>query len=651
MKLVLVRRSSPNSLENLGIPIITKAAKFGDDACEKDSACLGITLATQPSNSFNELPLELGYQNKRVFTFDNGTVQTDRGEKLAVPWNSFDAGVVLSLVEPGQKVAWGFPERSQLFELDQGGVLVPAHEPLLTIGLDRDVIYRFEPSDPYDACMACQEVATHLADKLRCWGASHVSSVPGYMMSNPAASARTVEVHKCPNKAACPGSNLSVTAEGRTSSRSRFCAKGYEPNPGCTRCAPGYGRLQLDPFTCQECGEASLGRQVGIAALSDFIFYGMALNSAKPRSHTQQIVKVLLSFVTISARSLSAVRHTRHYHQLLSDISASARWLFGADFVLHAEPGSGVKSFDCWGLVDGPVNVFYSITLSWAIPAMLLLLSWSSFGLRSWRLCLVVWGNVFIPPLTGAAAKLVPCFSTHEEGRRVLMYEAAFETPCASKLTESIVLPRFWLVVGTTALLAVIGPVLWLLLAMPTSSTQKSSDGDQTVGFLVAGYEPRYRWWEVTVLARKSAIYIVAACFPMSWAPGAHLVYLLLIMVLAELIHGSIRPYVSPRLNRLDGQVLGVSCTSLVLVILLSEWPYRPYSIYVGTCVLLFLLSAGTYIYFLYFYIRAVFTKDDVQKEEEVDSQEGEDVGTSADSANGPKRTERQRGTRCEEAP
>ena len=38
-----------------------------------------------------------------------------------------------------------------------------------------------------------------------------------------------------------------------------------------------------------------------------------------------------------------------------------------------SRPRSGVKSFDCWGLVDGPVNVFYSITLSWAIPAMLLL--------------------------------------------------------------------------------------------------------------------------------------------------------------------------------------------------------------------------------------------------------------------------------------
>ncbi|CAE7913449.1 pmp10, partial [Symbiodinium necroappetens] len=276
---------------------------------------------------------------------------------------------------------------------------------------------------------------------------------------------------------------------------------------------------------------------------------------------------------------------------------------------------SSVSSFDCWGLADGPVNLFYSIALSWAIPVLLLLLSWSWLGLRSWRLCLVVWGNVFIPPLMGAAATLVPCFSTHEGGRRFLMYEAAFETPCASKLTESMVLPRFWLAVGTTVLLAVIGPVLWLSLAMSISSMRRGVEDDRTVGFLVAGYEPGCRWWEVTVLVRKSAIYVVAACFPMSWAPEAHLVYLLLITVVAELVHCSIRPYVSPRLNRLEGQVLGVSCTNLVLVIsLLSEWPYRPYSIYVGTCVLLFLLTAGTYLFFLCFYIRAVFTRDDSQK-------------------------------------
>ncbi|CAE7039226.1 pmp10 [Symbiodinium sp. CCMP2592] len=479
MKLVLVRHSSPNSLKAVGIPLITKAAKSGDDACLNDSDCLGITKSTQQhSTTYKELPLELSYQSKRVFTFDNGSVQTDGGEKLAVPKNQFFAGVGPILLEPGQKVWWDHPERSQLFEMDKNGMLVPAHAPLLTIGLDRDVEYMFEPPNPYEACMTCEEVATHLADKLWCQGASRVSSLPGYMISH-VAGERTVEVHKCPNMAACPGSHLSVTAEGRTSSRSRLCAKGYEPNPGCTCCAPGYGRPQLDPFTCQDCGGQSLGRQVGIAALPNFIFYGMALNSAKPRSHTQQIVKVLLSFVTISARSLSAVRHTRLYHQLLRDISASAQWLYGflfaANFVVHAEPGSGVRSFDCWGLVDGSVNVFYSITLSWAIPAMLLLLSWSWFGLRSWRLCLVVWGNVFIPPLTGAAATLVPCFSTREDGRRVLMYEAAFETHCASKLIESIVLPRFWLLVGTTMLLAVIGPVLWLSLAMPTSQRRKAS--------------------------------------------------------------------------------------------------------------------------------------------------------------------------------
>ena len=209
------------------------------------------------------------------------------------------------------------------------------------------------------------------------------------MMSKPAASARTVEVHNCPNKAACPGSNLSVTAEGRTSSRSRFCAKGYEPNPGCTRCAPGYGRLQLDPFTCHapqllhvsalwqsfEVRLFQTGMWRGVLGPAGghsrslrlhLLRHGIELcKAAQSHSADRQgrlgivrirptcpsarrlvpVVKmleaqtslvcqlvpallvspwqsfhspeVLLSFVTISARSLSAVRHTRHDHQLL----------------------------------------------------------------------------------------------------------------------------------------------------------------------------------------------------------------------------------------------------------------------------------------------------------------------------------------------
>ena len=290
------------------------------------------------------------------------------------------------------------------------------------------------------------------------------------------------------------------------------------------------------------------------------------------------------------------------------------------------QPRSGIWSFDCWGVVDGPMDVYSDVGLSWAIPVVLLLLSWCCFGIRSWRMCLVVWGNVFIPPLCGAAAKLVPCFTTQEGGQRLLMYEAAFGTLCSATAAQANVLPRIWLLVATVAVLVLIGPILWLSLAVPTLTERHGKEDDATIGFLVAGYEYRYRWWEVTVLARKAAIFVVAAWFPMSWAPGAHLVYLILIMVFAELIHGSIRPYISPRLDRLEGQALGVSCICLVLVTsLLAEWPFRPYAIYVGTCVLLFLLTAGAYLYFLRIYIRAVLAKDHATEEAEDDSEETED--------------------------
>ena len=129
------------------------------------------------------------------------------------------------------------------------------------------------------------------------------------------------------------------------------------------------------------------------------------------------------------------------------------------------------------------------------------------------------------------------------------------------------------------------------------------------------------------MLTRKAAIYVIAACFPMSWAPAAHLIYLILTVVLAELVHSSIRPYISPRLDRLEGQALGVSCICLVLVAsLLAQWPFRPYEIYVGTFVLLSVITITAYLYFLLIYIRAVLTKDNASKEAEDDSEETEDV-------------------------
>ena len=204
------------------------------------------------------------------------------------------------------------------------------------------------------------------------------------------------------------------------------------------------------------------------------------------------------------------------------------------------------------------------------------------------------------------------------------MYGAPFSTPCASTWTAAMGLPRFWATVGTAGVLMLIGPVLWLWLAAPHPAKRQmaaTAEREATVAFLVAGYEPRYCWWEVTVLLRKSAIYVVATWFPMSWAPGAHLTYLALIMTGAELIHGTIRPYKSPSLDRLEGQALGIASMGLLLVVaLLVRWPFMPYAIYVTNCALLFILTAGAYLHFLFLYLRAMFKTD--ANEEEEDSSE-----------------------------
>ena len=313
----------------------------------------------------------------------------------------------------------------------------------------------------------------------------------------------------------------------------------------------------------------------GWTVLSSSAFYTVALLSAKPRTDTQQIFKVFLAFVTISCRSLAAFLNTQQYQRLKEDLYVSAnaiyRVLFAVDLVTTIEPGSSMDSYDCWGLVEGPVDVLWSLFLAWAIPFVLLVVSWCWSGVQGGLKALVVWGNLFVPVFAGAATKLTACFSTQEGQGRVLMYDAALGTPCASSMAELARLSRFWLALGTGVILFLLGPVLWLWLAA------RDPEKDETVAFLVVGYRPTLRWWEVIVLVRKTAIFVVAAMFPMSWAPGAHVIYLLGITIVAQLLHVTIQPYANDFLNRLEAQTLGISSACLVLVIsLLVEWPFRP---------------------------------------------------------------------------
>ena len=48
---------------------------------------------------------------------------------------------------------------------------------------------------------------------------------------------------------------------------------------------------------------------------------------------------------------------------------------------------------------------------------------------------------------------------------RILMYEAALGTKCVSSFSDMLGLSRFWLAAGTSLLLLLLGPLLWLALA------------------------------------------------------------------------------------------------------------------------------------------------------------------------------------------
>ncbi|CAE6952645.1 pmp10 [Symbiodinium sp. CCMP2592] len=621
MRIVLVRRGSPNAIRPLSDNRSTP------ERCKGHSFCLGLARGDW-APAWKTFPVILEKHNQLAFTFDRGMFRTEDGWILAVAYDSYAPNTPLAFLKGLNSASWRIQSETGMFTADEYGHISPRQAPDLVFGIVSEVNYTFQPEkNPYLACLPCHDVASEMADKIQCHGATSASSLRGYMLLHVAGKQR-LEVHRCPNCMACPGSNLSLTSAGELAARSRLCAEGYQSSPGCIRCEPGYGRHMLDPFVCAPCAGRSLVQQVGMAVVSSGLFYVLALNSAKPQTDTQQIFKVFLAFLTISCRSLSALPNTRHYKRLISDIYAGAQalyqCLFAVDLVISTEPGSMNSSYDCWGLVDGPVNLYWSIFLSWSIPTALLLLSWCWLGKRGWLKALVVWGNMFVPPLIGAAAKLLPCFSTQAEGSRILMYEAAFGTPCVESLSLLLKLPRFWLAAATSLLLLLVGPLLWLALAARDPGKELWEGRRETAAFLVAGYRPTLRWWEVIVLGRKAAVFVVATLLPMSWAPASHLVYLLGIMIVAEILHVTIRPYASPFLNRLEAQMLGISSACLVLVIsLIVEWPFMPYAMYVASSALFFALTAGVYIYFLWIYIRSAFAKtsDMGEEDEEADEQ------------------------------
>ena len=412
MQIVLVRRTSPNALRPFPLQPSNISHYDVREPCEDKRGCaLGIGFG-QWDQTWDCSPLTLEHRSTLAFNFEHGVIRTADGWVLAIPFNDYVTNAPAAVIQGLRSVYWSSENDTGMFVVVENGAVSPVNAPGLVLGVGHDVAYRYEPTNPYDACLPCHQVAPEAPDKIRCHGGTHVSSLPGFMILHIKGS-RTLFVHSCPNADACPGSNVSLTAEGDLAPGSQICAEGYAANPGCVRCAPGYGRPHLEPFTCRACGTMSVLQQVGIAALSSGTFYAFALHTARPRTNTQQIFKLFLAFFTISCRSLSAMRHTLHYQRLKSDLY----FFFAVDWIDAVEPGVGVSSFDCWGLATGPLEVKRRVMLEWAIPLGLMLISSCWLGACRWLKVLVVWGNLFVPALFGAAASLIPCISTQEEGR------------------------------------------------------------------------------------------------------------------------------------------------------------------------------------------------------------------------------------------
>ena len=257
MPIVLVRLSSPNSLQSLGIAALREPSKVQDDTAKTaNGPHCGLSVGELDVGS-QEFVATLGRCHSLNLTFQNNTLRTADGMLLAVPWHRYRAGQPLVIFRPGQERKDAKLIESAKFDVSPFGDLTPHKGYGLSLGLGHDERFVYDPADPFRACLPCHELATEHADKISCSGGTHVYSLPGYMVLHVEGN-RSLQVHQCPNKDACPGSALRLTAQGRLSSHSRLCGDGYDDRTaGCVECARGHGRLPLDPFVCKACWSQS----------------------------------------------------------------------------------------------------------------------------------------------------------------------------------------------------------------------------------------------------------------------------------------------------------------------------------------------------------------------------------------------------------
>eukprot|EP00435_Cladocopium_sp_Y103_P073583 s631_g44.t1 len=212
----------------------------------------------------------------------------------------------------------------------------------------------------------------------------------------------SLRFYRCPNAGACPGGDMVLAAN-----LTQRCAQGYDDSSaGCSQCASGYGRQNLDPFECVRCGRWDLS--VVYFLLLPVVPLLLAVRSASQteKERMSMVIKVILSFGTFLATIQNILEQTTTYRELRKQLTVAVG-------LLEAESEAGgatllSASFDC--LMGGHA----SRILASSREIYGLVTREGSFG-ASWVRRTLVLGNAFLPAIFASFLQWAPCFHMAKE--------------------------------------------------------------------------------------------------------------------------------------------------------------------------------------------------------------------------------------------
>jgi len=416
--------------------------------------------------------------------------------------------------------------------------------------------YSVDPTDT--ACRECPSNAY-------CWGGSTLGPREGYWRMD----ATTTEILECPNESACLGAQPGVDADlptgrcdtdnGYTGSLCRECLDGYTPveRSTCSKCPPaGLNALKLTVLTG------------AILALGFFIVKN-SLSILNPATHRKNPSKY--------TRVATHLRILTNYLQLVSLTSAiEMNWpaeIIGL-FTAHEYLGSiseQLFSYSCFLESDGRLPVVYFRTLLLnMVPLMILILAAILWGLKYYfsqerdltklKTAMVCTTVVVVFMMHSSIMKQnLSMFScrTLSDGNLYLSSDLSLE--CWDGEHFAWV---FAVTIPGTIIWVIGAPVVAFLVLQKNSGANESTLMKAKYGFLVAGFEPQFYYWELIILGRKFAVACVAVFFPFLDKSIQGLIGLAVLMPCYHL-HETMQPYLERELNNLEAKSLFVTLITI----------------------------------------------------------------------------------------